>query len=229
MATIHTKAIRSDLIIINMFLYWHSQLATIKWFERHCSPFHQACSLWAASFHPSPLPHPLLLQHEQLPRSLKIPLLPLHFAWLCKLQVMVTSRVHNAMSTVFCPFTCSIKLQQAYSWMHNVRHPDLSSQHTSQPTKIIPLIILPLHVLCGSRLHGHLHNKIIFERIQEGLCNYWNMRFVSSVDVARIGVLNVTGLFVYKASKSLRLTAFYKWREQKCCINWTSIPIYFKS
>ena len=100
MATIHTKAIRSDSIIINMSLYWHSQLATIKWFKSHCSPFHQACSLWAASFHPSPPPNPLLLQHEQLSGSLKIPVLPLHFAWLCKLQVMVTSRVHNAISTV---------------------------------------------------------------------------------------------------------------------------------
>lgn len=118
---------------------------------------------------------------------------------------MVTSRVHICNEYCYCPFTCSIKLQQAYSWMHNVRHPDLSSQHTSQPTKIIPLIILPLHVLCGSCLHGHLHNKIIFERMQERWCKYWNMRFASSVDVACTGVLNVTSLFVYKASKSLRL------------------------
>jgi len=41
--------------------------------------------------------------------------------------------------------------------------------------------------------------------MQERWCKYWNMRFASSVDVARIGVLNVTSLFVYKASKSLRL------------------------
>jgi len=55
-----------------------------------------------------------------------------------EMQVMVTARVHHAMSTGIDHSHAVSNCSRHTAGYINVHHPDLSSQHTSQPTKLFP-------------------------------------------------------------------------------------------
>jgi len=119
-------------------LYWHSQLATIEWFEGTLLLFTRlALSLSSiiSIFSSSPLITAptwatAWIFEDSVPSS--------SFCLTLQAASNRYSSVHNAMSTGIDHSHAVSNCSRHTAGYINVHHPDLSSQHTSQPTKLFP-------------------------------------------------------------------------------------------